>query len=128
MLNERYSKREKHISLIEFLSEAETEMNQSNISRNRSFLNDLTLDELRTCLLSGQIHKNDKSDHNLLLIPIKAASGIFFVRLESSNSSADSRMPMKLSSFRCLLRIVELITPILEDLVSVCKRLESCWH
>jgi hypothetical protein len=35
---------------------------------------------------------------------------------------------MRLSSFRRLLRVVELITPVLEDLSAICRRVEACWE
>jgi hypothetical protein len=81
IMNERSAKRERLVTLADFLEDSE------RVSDGRLFLAQLTIDELRTCILSGQIHKNEKSDHSLLLVPIKPASGIFFVRLESEAPS-----------------------------------------
>lgn len=48
------------------------------------------------------------------------------MRLEGGDREGDKN-GMRLSSFRSLLRIVELVTPIIEEVSSICRRVERSW-
>lgn len=77
--------------------------------KDHLFLNQFTLEELKNCILSGEIYRNEKLSNNLLLVPIKSAPGIIFIRLSAENQNIFQsyyKKPMTLNSFRILLRVV----------------------
>ena len=62
-------------------------------------------------------------------MPVKAVNGIVFVSLRAESSvvvpdHSFCRTPMSIRSFRMLLRVVELASPILQDMEHSCRRVE----